>query len=238
MDVVGGYRSYGQFLGILLLDARYPRLPGDCGHADSYSVPVRFGYVPDLRADELIHRYSDKIGNRVLAAADDLVREGARVIAGGCGFFAVLQERMRRELPVPFITSSLVLVPWLRSVMGGQIGVLTIDEAALQDNYVAACGWSRSDPDVVVQGVEPDGAFAQVYFENRDHFDPADMERDVAEAARRLSARTTDLRAVVLECTNMAPFAWRVQEALGVPVFDIQMLANFFAAAAQRTPYR
>lgn len=238
MEVVGGYRSYGQPLGVLLLDARYPRLPGDCGHASTYARPVRFHVVPGLRADELIHHYHDEIGDRVLAQALGLVREGVKVIAGGCGFFAVLQERMRRELPVPFLTSSLVQVPWLRRVFGGRIGVLTIDEAALTDDYVGACGWSRSDPDVVVEGVDPDGTFARVYFENRDRFDPEDMARDLLDAAARLSARTPDLRAVVLECTNMAPFAWRIQAALGgVPVFDIQLLADFFTAAAERTPY-
>ena len=32
----GGYTTYGQPIGILMLDTRFPRIPGDIGNAKTY----------------------------------------------------------------------------------------------------------------------------------------------------------------------------------------------------------
>ena len=41
-----------------------------------------------------------------------------------------------------------------------------------------------------------------------------------------LVAHHPDIGAIVLECTNMPPYAARVQEALGLPVFDVVTLIH------------
>ncbi len=234
--IVGGQPFYGQRLGVVLLDARYPRLPGDVGHADTYESAVQFEVVPGLTADRLIHHFDPEILGLVQRTVQRLANHGATVAVGGCGFFARVHRELRDEGPIPFLSSSLLQVPWLRMLYGDPVGVLTIDEASLTDQYVHDAGWSRTDP-VVVQGVDPDSLFWHVYFENRDRFDPSVMEADVVRAAVRLAARAPNLRALVLECTNMAPFAAAVQAVVSVPIFDIQGLAHFAALAADRHPY-
>jgi len=234
--VIGGQPFYGQEVGVLLLDARYPRLPGDVGHADTYRWPVQFEIVEGLTADRLIHHFDDAIAHQVARAIDRLARRGARLAVGGCGFFARVHASIREQSPIPFLSSSLLQVPWLRMLYGDPIGVLTIDAQALDDRYLADCGWSRRDP-VVIEGIDPSSLFAHVYFENRDRFDPREMEADVVAAARRLGARTPELKAVVLECTNMAPFAAAIQRILPVPLYDVQGLADFVTLATRRTPY-
>lgn len=43
MRLIGGYTNYGQDIGILMLDTRFPRIPGDIGNAKSYpNVHVRY----------------------------------------------------------------------------------------------------------------------------------------------------------------------------------------------------
>jgi hypothetical protein len=234
--VVGGQPFYGQEVGVLLLDARYPRLPGDVGHAATYRWPVQFEIVEGLTADRLIHHFDDGIPPLVARSVDRLIQRGARVVVGGCGFFARVHAYVRQRSRVPFLSSSLLQVPWLRTLYGDPIGVLTIDAEALDDHYLGDCGWSRRDP-VVIEGIDPASMFAQVYFENRDRFDPRQMEADVVAAARRLAARAPEVKAVVLECTNMAPFAAAVQRVLPVPLYDIQGLADFAALATHRHPY-
>lgn len=234
--MTGGYAFYGQPIGVLLLDARYPRIPGDVGHARTYTWGVQFEVVRGLTADRLIHHFDHVIVGLVHEAIQRLAERGARVVVGGCGFFARVHREIRDTSAIPFLSSSLVQVPWLRMIYGDPIGVLTIDEAALDDQYLADLGWSRNDP-IVVQGVDPGSIFARVYFENRDRFEPAAMQESVVAAARQLVKREPSVRAVVLECTNMAPFAWAVQEVLPVPIFDIQGLAHYASQALMRSPY-
>ncbi|MBI1964442.1 MAG: hypothetical protein HYS37_13825 [Candidatus Rokubacteria bacterium] len=49
--------------------------------------------------------------------------------------------------------------------------------------------------------------------------------------ARRLVAEHPDVGAIVLECTNMPPYAADVQRATGLPVFDIVSLVTLLHGA-------
>ena len=42
-----------------------------------------------------------------------------------------------------------------------------------------------------------------------------------------------DVGAVVLECTNMPPYAAALQASLGVPVFDVYSLVTWFRAGVR-----
>jgi Asp/Glu/hydantoin racemase len=57
--------------------------------------------------------------------------------------------------------------------------------------------------------------------------DVALAARDVLDAARGLVARHPDIGAIVLECTNMPPYAHAIQAALGIPVYDIYSLITW-----------
>lgn len=51
-------------------------------------------------------------------------------------------------------------------------------------------------------------------------------------------AAEPDLGALVIECTDVVPYARDLQQRLGVPVFDIVTLTNYVHAALTRQPYR
>ena len=54
--------------------------------------------------------------------------------------------------------------------------------------------------------------------------------QDVVEAGKGLVARHPDIGAIVLECTNMPPYAAALQEAIGLPVYDIYSMITWFHA--------
>ena len=64
----------------------------------------------------------------------------------------------------------------------------------------------------------------------KDDMDIAQAERDVVEAGKELVARNPDVGAIVLECTNMPPYAHALSEAIGLPVFDIYSMITWFHA--------
>jgi hypothetical protein len=55
---------------------------------------------------------------------------------------------------------------------------------------------------------------------------------------RVVALAVEDLGAVVIECTDLVPFASAIQERLGVPVFDIVTLTEMIRAVSAREPYR
>ena len=55
--------------------------------------------------------------------------------------------------------------------------------------------------------------------------------RENVEAARDLMERHPEVGAIVLECTNMPPYAAAIRDATRLPVFDITTLVRMVYAA-------
>ena len=90
--------------------------------------------------------------------------------------------------------------------------------------------------DIPVAGTENGREFFRVLIRaEADDMDVDAAERDVVEAGRDLVSRHPEVGAIVLECTNMPPYAAALREAVGLPVFDIfSMLAWFHAGLRPR----
>jgi len=214
-------------LGVLMLDTRFPRWPGDIGCAEGLAGAVIHrrvvGALPrDVVVDARALR-SSPLAQAFAAAAHDLVQAGATVLTTSCGFLVLLQQPLQRALPVPLVSSSLLQLPALLE-RDSQVGVLTIAAAALGEAHLRAAGVPASRlGDVVVEGVAADSAFARAILGNQPTLDAAQAQRDVVAAALALKRRQPALRRVVLECTNMPPFARAIEQASGL---DARWLRN------------
>ena len=60
------------------------------------------------------------------------------------------------------------------------------------------------------------------------------VEVEVAEVARNLVAEHPDIGAIVFECVDLPPYAYAVQQATGLPVYDITTLINHTLGALVR----
>lgn len=213
------------FLGVVMLDTRFPRPPGDVGHPDAFGVPVRQRVVRGAWPRTIVQTAA---GLRAAGMAPAFVRavqaleaEGARAITTSCGFLVLLQDELQAAARVPVVTSSLLQLPALLALQP-RVGVLTISAAALGPEHLLAAGVPADRlGDVVVQGVEPAGEFAAAILGNRDTMDIERAGRDVVAAAMALKRREPSLRAVVLECTNMPPYRQAVEAATGLKTWAL-----------------
>lgn len=91
---------------------------------------------------------------------------------------------------------------------------------------------------MAVQGLEHTSEFAEVILRNaRNRMDTDLIEAEVLDTARRLKRETPEIRSVVLECTDLPPYAKRIQEDLKLPVFDLTTLAQMAHNVGARTGY-
>jgi Asp/Glu/hydantoin racemase len=214
-------------LGILSLDTAFPRIPGDVGCAETFDFPVRYAIVQGADPEEIVHRGDDAALPRFVRAAQDLVEGGCIAIATTCGFLVRWQRELAAALPVPVVTSSLLLIPMLGRVLpaGRKVGVVTYSAAALTPAVLEAAGASPYTP---VEGVDAADCFAQAIRHGASRLDSARMSADVVDAARRLVAQHRDVGAIVLECANMPPYRDAVVAATELPVFDAAQLLTWF----------
>src|SRR5579871_4869178 len=74
MKLTGGYTNYEQVIGVLMLDTRFPRPPGDIGNAASYRFPVRYKKVQGAVTTKIMGREPEQDLLRPLHRGRD--REG------------------------------------------------------------------------------------------------------------------------------------------------------------------
>ncbi|MEO7547605.1 MAG: aspartate/glutamate racemase family protein [Ramlibacter sp.] len=209
-------------VGIVMLDTRFPRPPGDVGHPDSFGIPTLRGVVHGAWPDNIVASAAGLRAARVVpafvAVARQLERDGVLAITTSCGFLVLLQKELQAAVKVPVVTSSLLQLPGLLA-QEPQVGVLTISARHLGREHLRAAGVPRARlGDVVVQGMDPQGEFAGAILGNHEAMDLARAGAEVVAAAVALKVRAPTLRTIVLECTNMPPYAQAIRETTGLQV--------------------
>jgi len=226
----GDKAIYGAPLGILMLEARFPRIPGDMGNAATWPFPVLYRVVRGASPERVVLDGARGLLPDFVAAARDLVDLGAEAITTNCGFLSLFQAELAAAVRVPVATSSLMQVPWVGAMLppGRRVGVITVSGRSLTPAHLAAANVA---PDTPIEGTESGREFFRVLIKaEKTDMDVALAEADILDAGRRLVARHPEVGAIVLECTNMPPYAAALRDALGLPVFDIFSLVTWFHA--------
>jgi hypothetical protein len=230
--VRGGPNIFGFSVGILMLDTRFPRIAGDMGNAGTFDFPVRYHRVDGASPDKVVRGGHQALLPSFIEGARFLEREGVRAITTNCGFLAKFQGEMAAAVTVPVFTSSLMLVPMVHRMLprGRAVGIMTVDASSLGTPHLTGAGITPDMP-VVVAGLETEKEFARVMLDDALELDVDAARGEHVAVARRLVAEHPEIGAIVLECTNMPPYAADVQAATGLPVFDITGLIRMVHAA-------
>jgi hypothetical protein len=206
-----------------MLDTRFPRLHGDIGAVSTFDFPVRHRTVAGASPQRVVVDRDPALLEPFIDAARALEAEGVAAIATSCGFLALHQREMQAAVAVPMWSSSLLLLAGLDAALpsGRRVGVVTADAASLSEAHFLAVGAAADTP---FEGLAPGSAFRRTLLDNRPELDAAEAEMATVAAALRLVARHPEVDAIVLECTNMPPYADAVRAATGLPVHDITTL--------------
>lgn len=230
MKAKGGKAVYGAPLGILMLDARFPRIPGDMGNAGTWPFPVLYRVVRGATPERVVLHGAEGLLPDFLDAAAELVELGAEAITTNCGFLSLFQRELAERTGVPVLTSSLMQVPWVQATLppGRRVGLVTVCAATLSPRHLERAGVPG---DIPVAGTEGGREFFRVLIRaEAEDMDVALAEADVLDAGLDLVRRHPEVGALVLECTNMPPYAAALQAAVGLPVYDIYSAVSWFAA--------
>ncbi|MEM9969900.1 MAG: aspartate/glutamate racemase family protein [Pseudomonadota bacterium] len=232
--VTGGKSVYGARLGILMLEARFPRIPGDMGNASTWPFPVQYRIVEGASPDKAVRKDPMALLPDFIDAARDLVRHGCDGLTTNCGFLALMQQELSAAVPVPVATSSLLQIPMMQRMLPAEktVGVLTISADSLSDQHFHAAGVAEPGQ-LAIEGVDPTGAFATTILEDKNTMDIDACRADMLAAVDRLVERAPQVGAIVLECTNMVPYAAEISQRTGRPVFSIYTLVHQFYAGLQ-----
>jgi Asp/Glu/hydantoin racemase len=107
------------------------------------------------------------------------------------------------------------------------VGVLTVHAKNLSAEHLIAAGAPLDTP---VAGTENGEEFTRVILADEPTMNIELSRQDNIQAAQYLVANHKNIGAIVLECTNMVPYAADIQATTGLPVFSINTFINWFQA--------
>ena len=234
-----GQNIAGYPIGIVYIeDVFYPMVPGNIVNGYTFPFPVRLKAVEGLDCQKLFDA-ADGVYEMVLETCKKLEKEGVRAISGACGFFGNYQAKIAEELSVPVALSSLVQLPWIATLLKKDqtIGVLTAQKDSFTDQLLDSCGvCTELKKRLLVKDLGHEDQFSCIP-EGRGVFDNGLVQQEVVGKAMEILKEAPNTGAILLECSDMPPYAYAVQAATGVPVFDFTTLIRWLHSAVAQTPY-
>ena len=236
MIAKGGRTVYGASVGILMLEARFPRIPGDMGNALTWPFPVMYKVVRGASPDRVVRQNAEGLLDAFIEAARELVADGVDGITTNCGFLSLVQAELSQAVPVPVVTSSLQQVAMVNNLMpaGKKAGILTISGSTLTDAHLKAAGVPEGTPIGTTEGLRE---FTRAILDNEMQMDVEAARDDNVKAALAMKDAHSDLGGIVLECTNMCPYSADIMQATGLPVWSMATLVEWFQGGLRPKRY-
>jgi aspartate/glutamate racemase len=235
--VVGGKNLFGHAIGILMLESKFPRIPGDMGNATTWDFPVLYKVIKNASPNVVVKKGDRGLLPSFIQGARELETEGVRAITTNCGFLAVFQQEMAAAVSVPVFTSSLMLVPLVYAMLkpSQKVGIITIHAKSLTQRHLSAVGADKV-PHVIL-GTEGEEELSRVILDDELELDVEKSRAEMVKVARQMVSDYQEVGAIVLECTNMTPYAAAVQAEIELPVFDIYTLVNMVYQSVVRREF-
>ncbi len=228
--------GYGRPIGIVTLEEAIPSPPGTPGNPTTFSHPAIHEVVKGADIDSLIGLNTPDSEAAFLAAGQVLVDKGVAAIAGNCGLMIVHQAAMARALPVPVMMSSLLQLPLIAAMLGPRqrVGIIASSRKNLKAEHLLLATGGADIP-VAIASMDGQPHFRAGMAEGE--LDTDKVEAEAAAVARGLVAANPDIAAILLECVDLPPYAHAIQEATGLPVYDITTLVEHAISAVVRRPF-
>ncbi len=234
MSARGGKNIYGYSIGILMLETQFPRIPGDMGNATTWDFPVLYKIVKTATPDAVVKKGDQRLLDPFIKAAQSLEREGVRAITTNCGFLAMFHKEMASAVNVPVFTSSLMQVPMVYYMLkpSEKVGIVTIHAKSLTQKHLSSVGVDTVPH--VIMGTENLEEFSRAILNDKLSLDVEKSKTELVKVSNQMMLEYPEVGAIVLECTNMTPYAADIQEEIGLPIFDIYTLVTMVYHAVVR----
>ncbi|CAK9022991.1 unnamed protein product [Durusdinium trenchii] len=227
-------------LGVVRLDYDYPPAPGDSDHPASFGYDVYFRCVPGLTFEMCqTGKFTEEVERRFADAIKHLEARGVSAITGDCGFMMAFQVLARKIAAKPIFMSSMVQCPIIAASMDprDQIMVLTANEHSLKPQkeiLMNSCGFDVDEHRFIIHGCQDIPGFDAVAKGEKVPLDI--VQPGIVKMALKLIEENPNIRGILLECTELPPYADALRYHTGLPVWDSITAADFYVAAFQDNP--
>jgi len=227
-------------LGVVRLDYNYPPAAGDTDSPASFGYDVTYRVCPGLTFEiAQAGHFQEKVERNFAEAIKYLENRGCVAITGDCGFMMAFQVLARKIATKPVFMSSMVQCPLIACAYDAndQILVLTANEKTLKpqkDVLLNSCGFDVNEDRFIIKGCQDIPGFDAVA---RGEAVPLDVvQPGIVKMTLEILKQRPKINAILLECTELPPYADALRAATGLSVWDCITAADFYINAHKDNP--
>jgi hypothetical protein len=224
-------------LGVIRLDYDYPPAPGDIDHPQSFGYDVYYRVVPGLTFDKCQAGKMDKqVEENFEEGIDYLLAKGVSGITGDCGFMMYFQALARRHTTKPVFMSALAQLPAVTCAFNQHelIAIMTANSETLKPmrNLIKdECGVDPEERRFVIIGCQDVPGFEAVAAGGK--VNTQKVTPGMVELAKQSLKQYPKMRCILLECTELPPYADALRAFTRLPVYDAITCCDFFIMGSQ-----
>ena len=203
-------------LVVLQLDTRFPRIPGDIACKDTYSFPIRIQVIDRAVVADVVSLEPEALDISGFAFA--LASADSKIISTSCGFMVYFQEVLSAQTEKTFVSSALIELPKLRMrFQDTEILVITFDAGILTAPAYHRALDGFAGP---VVGLDTSMHLQQVISQDLDDLNFERAEEDIDGLIRAALASYPEIKAIMLECTNLPPYKHIIRRHFSGEIVD------------------
>jgi len=222
-------QSNAPFLGVLRWEEggspqgleQLESLVGNSTNPATYPFPVVFRRVKGANYHSVVQAPHIGLIDAMVNEGKKMVELGVRAIITSCGFNAIFQRELAKALPVPVFTSALMQIPFILASIGGKkLAVITASKSTLRVEHFRAVGVHDMQA-IEIYGMEVMPEWSKISRFPNQPLAMEKVENEVVSLATLAKHEHPDLGAILLECTDLPPFANAVRKAVNLQVYDL-----------------
>lgn len=231
-----GRATGGAPIGILLIESKWALIPGNVANASTHNFPVLYETISDISFEELLG-VSQSVESKIIDGAKKLEAQGVKGILGACGSFALYQKKVAGSVNIPVFLSPMLQIPWILSGLNERkkIVVIVAVKKAITDRVYEQCNIQEQHRELlkIIEAIEV-AEFIKMSTD-ADGFTPCVLERELVDWLQGMDL--SEFGAILLQCSDLPPYAAAIQSATSLPVFDANGMASWLFHAVQRQTY-
>ena len=206
-------------VSLFQLDTSFPRIPGDIGSPETWRASLDIHVVPELSVVQVIN--SDPGATDITAVEAAMDRARGDIFTTSCGFLCYWQDRLAARTGRPFVSSALLALPDLRRRFADEeLAILTFNADVLTSRAFAPSlgGFAGT-----VAGLAKYSHLRQVIANDLPALNRQRAEDEIVRLVDGVCA-AGEVRALLLECTNLPPYKQALKARFDIEIFDILTL--------------
>ncbi|CAK8990015.1 unnamed protein product [Durusdinium trenchii] len=236
-------------LGVVRLDYDYPPAPGDSDCPGTLAQQCQRWKPRHGRESRKLWlrrllplrsgAFTEMVERRFADAIKHLEARGVSAITGDCGFMMAFQVLARKIAKKPIFMSSMVQCPIIAASLDpdDDVLILTANDKSLKPQkeiLLTSCGFDVTQDRFHIHGCQDVPGFEAVALGQKVPLET--VQPGIVKLVQEILEQKPQIRAILLECTELPPYADALRYFTGLPVWDAITAADFYVTAFQDFP--